>query len=222
MPAHSTHEIELKRRLVGLDAADRLIEVLGPVASDVEQVNHVFDTPDRSLHRARHSLRLREEAGRFILTAKGPSRGVSGSVSTRTEAESEIEPDVARRLLAAQGDPLTELRRRVTEADFDALWAGLEKARAGQPLGELGQFHNRRRTVQVAVSPGLRLSVEVDRTRFPNGRVDDEVEIELASAERAGEVEAWLEERAAVAGVETQPSTAKFGRFYAALEERAP
>src|SRR6188508_1836780 len=111
MSAPSTREIELKRRLVGPDAADRLLGVLGPVASDVEQVNHVFDTSARGLHRARHSLRLREEAGRFILTAKGPSRSVSGSVSSRPEAESAVEPELARRLLAGQGDILAELRR---------------------------------------------------------------------------------------------------------------
>jgi hypothetical protein len=219
MPAHSSNEIELKRRLAGADAADRLLAVLGPVASDVQQVNHVFDTPDRGLHRARHTLRLREEAGRFILTAKGPSRGVGVSVSVRSEAESEIEPDVARRLLAGEGDPLAELRQRVTDAAFDGLWEGIEQARSGQPLGELGQFLNRRRTVQVVVSPALRLSVEVDRTHFPNGRVDDEVEIELPRPELAAEVEAWLAERASAAGIETQPSTAKFGRFYASLEE---
>jgi hypothetical protein len=231
MSAHSSNEIELKRRLAGSDAADRLIAVLGPVASDVQQVNHVFDTPDRGLHRARHSLRLREEmrlreevrlpeeAGRFILTAKGPSRGVSGSVSARSEAEAEIEPDVARRLLAGQGDPLTELRQRATDTAFRGLWEGIEQARAGQPLGELGQFRNRRRTVPVAVSPDLHLSVEVDRTHFPNGRIDDEVEIELPRPELAAEVEAWLAERASAAGVETEPSTAKFGRFYASLEE---
>jgi hypothetical protein len=219
MSAHSSHEIELKRRLSGSDAADRLLAVLGPVASDVQQVNHVFDTADWGLHRARHSLRLREEAGRFILTAKGPSRGVSGSVSVRSEAESEIEPDVARRLLAAQGDPLAELRQRATDAAFRGLWEGIEQARAGEPLGELGQFRNRRRTVPVVVAPGLHLSVEVDRTHFPNGRIDDEVEIELPRPELAAEVEAWLAERASAAGIDTEPSTAKFGRFYAALEE---
>lgn len=219
MSLHSSQEIELKRRLVGPDAAERLLALLGPVASDVEQVNHVFDTADQALHRARHSLRLREEPGRFILTAKGPSRGVGGSVSTRAEAEAEIEPELARRLLAGQGDPLGELRRRVTDAAFESLWAGLEQARASQPLGKLGQFQNRRRAVQVAISPELRLTVEVDRTRFPNGRVDDEVEIELPRPELAGEVETWLTERAAAAGVETERSTAKFGRFYAALND---
>lgn len=225
MSAHSSNEIELKRRLAGPDAAERLLAVLGPVASDVEQVNHVFDTPERGLHRARHTLRLREEvrlreeAVRFILTAKGPSRGVSVSVSVRSEAESEIEPDVARRLLAGEGDPLAELRQRATDAAFDGLWEGIEQARSGQPLRELGQFRNRRRTVRVVVSPALRFSVEVDRTHFPNGRIDDEVEIELGRPELAAEVEAWLAERASAAGIETQPSTSKFGRFYAALEE---
>jgi uncharacterized protein YjbK len=221
MSAHSTQEIELKRRLTGPDAAARLLGVLGPVAADVEQVNHVFDTPDRSLHRTRHTLRLREQEGRFILTAKGPSRGVSGSVGTRTEAESEIERDVARHLLAGQGDPLAELRRRLTDAAFDELWEGIDQARSGQPLRELGQFHNRRRSVRVQIAPDLSLCVEVDQTRFPNGRVDEEVEIELSRPELAGEVEAWLAERAAAAGVETASSTAKFARFYAALEERA-
>jgi uncharacterized protein YjbK len=215
----ATREIELKRRLVGPAAAERLLAVLGPIASDVEQVNHVFDTPDRRLRGARHSLRLREEAGRFILTAKGPDRGVSDSVSARTEAEAELEPEVARRLLAGQGDPLAELRQRATDPAFDALWEGIERARDGQALSELGHFHNRRRSVKVTLSPALQLCLEVDRTRFPDGRVDDEVEIELSQPELAGEVEAWLEQRAAAAGVETQASTAKFARFYAALGE---
>src|SRR5690349_8539111 len=127
-PSAATSEIELKRRLVGPDAAERLLAQLGPVASDVEQVNHVFDTPDRRLHRARHSVRLREEAGRFILTAKGPSRGVSGSVTTRAEAEAEIDPVLARRILGKPDDALAELRRRATDAAFDALWAGIEQA----------------------------------------------------------------------------------------------
>lgn len=215
----ATREIELKRRLVGHDAAERLLAVLGTVASDVEQVNHVFDTPDRGLNRAHYTLRLREEAGRFILTAKGPSRGVSGSVSTRTEAEAEIERSVAEGVLAGQRDPLAELRRRATDAAFEPLWNGLEQARASNRLTELGEFRNRRRSVHVAISPELRVLVEVDRTRFPSGRVDDEVEIELPRPELAADVEAWLEERAAAAGVETQASTAKFGRFYAALGE---
>jgi len=72
-----TQEIELKRRLVGPDAAERLLGALDTVVSDVEQVNHVFDTSDRRLKKARYAFRVREEDGRFILTAKGPSRGMT-------------------------------------------------------------------------------------------------------------------------------------------------
>jgi len=212
-------EIELKRRLIGPDAAERLLRVLGPVASDVEQVNHVFDTPERHLHRARHSFRLREQGASFILTAKGPSQGVSASVSSRTEAEAEIGADVARRILAGQHDALGELRRHATDDAFEPLWMGLGRALSGQSLEEVGLFHNRRRTVQVVVSTELSLNVEVDATRFPNGRFEDEVEIELSRPELASDVETWLEERAAAAGVETQPSTSKLARFYASLDE---
>lgn len=214
----ANQEIELKRRLIGADAAERLLQVLGPVASDVEQVNHVFDTPDQRLRQARYSFRLREQGASFILTAKGPTRDVSASVGSRTEAEAEIDEGVARRLLAGEGDALGELRRRATAAAFEALWEGIERARSGRPLEEVGLFHNRRRTVRVAVTPALSVNVEVDATRFPNGKVEEEVEIEIAGPELASEVEAWLEERAAAAGVETQPSTSKLARFYAVLD----
>jgi hypothetical protein len=178
----------------------------------------VFDTPDRGLRQARHSLRLREEAGRFILTAKGPSLGVSGNVSARPEAEAEVEPEVAQRILAGQGDVMSELRRRATDPAYAALWEGIERAHAGQPLGEVAFFHNRRRAVDVTIG-GVPLRVEVDHTSFPNGDADDEVEIEIPRPELAPAVEAWLEERAAAASVQTAKSTTKLARFYAALGE---
>lgn len=217
MASASNQEIELKRLLVGPSAAERLLQALGPVASDVEQVNHVFDTPAHALSRARHSLRLREEGLCFLLTAKGPS-AAGGSVSTRAEAEAEIDRALAAQLLAGQGDALGELRQRAVDPAFEPLWAGIERARAGQPLALIGSFQNRRRRVPVELPSGLALCVEVDRTQLPNGRVDDEVEIELPRADLAAEVEAWLEARAASAGLALAPSTAKFARFYAALE----
>ena len=163
---------------------------------------------------------LREEAGRFILTAKGPSRGVSGSVSTRTEAEADVDAEVARSILAGRNDGVAILRRLSDDAAFDALWEGVEQARAGQALVEVGHFQNRRRRVAVTLPPGLALLVEVDQTRFPDGRVDDEVEIEIPRPELAAAVEAWLEERAAAAGIETAASSSKLSRFYAALGVR--
>jgi uncharacterized protein YjbK len=220
MPSHSHQEIELKRLLVGDGAADRLVKALGPVAADLTQTNHFFDTSDGRLRRKRHSVRLRDEDGRFFLTAKAPSRGVGGSVSARTEAEAEVEVETAQQILAGTLDPAATLRQRVTDPAFAELWEGLDAAREGRPLQHVGQFQNRRRVVAVVVPPELALRVEVDQTRFPNGRVDEEAEIEIPDAGLAQAVETWLEQQAARAGIETKPSSSKLGRFYAALEEQ--
>ena len=218
MPTPTHQEIELKRLLVGDGAADRLVAALGPVAADVTQTNHFFDTSDGRLRQKRFSVRLRDEDGRFILTAKAPSRGVAGSVTSRTEAEAEVEASMAQQILAGTLDPATTLRQRATDPAFAELWQGLEAARAEQPLQHVGQFQNRRRVVAVVVPPALALRVEVDQTYFPDGRVDEEAEIEIPDAELAGTVEAWLEQRAIEAGIQTRGSSSKLGRFYAALE----
>jgi hypothetical protein len=220
MPSDTHQEIELKRLLVGEGAADRLVATLGPVTADVTQTNHFFDTSDGRLRQQRFSVRLREEDGRFILTAKAPSRGVGGSVSARTEAEAEVETPAAQQILEGTLDPAATLRQRATDPAFSELWQGLEAARAGQPLHRVGQFQNRRRIVAVVLPPALALRVEVDQTQFPDGRVDEEAEIEIPDAELASTVEAWLEQRAIEAGIETRGSSSKLGRFHAALEEQ--
>lgn len=212
-------EIELKRLLIGVGAADKLVSVLGHVASDLEQINHVFDTPDLRLRQSRYSLRLREQGGAFILTAKGPSRELSSNVNTRTEAEAAVDKPVADLVLAGHRDPISALRERATDAAFIDLWQGLERARAGEPLREVGSFENRRRTVTVVVSPDIELHVEIDQTRFPNGDVDEEVEIELPSPELVATVESWLASVTAAAGIDTKPSSPKLARFYAARGE---
>lgn len=219
--AFAPQEIELKRLLIGAGAAEKLLGVLGPPRTDHEQVNHVFDTPEQGLRKSRHSLRLREENGTFSLTAKGPSRQLSGDVRTRTEAEATIEPERARQLLRGQLDPLVELRARATDPAFAELWRELSAAIGGAPVRQVGQFSNRRRTVAVTVPAGIALCIEVDQTRFPDGRVDEEVEIELDRAELCASVEAWLAATAAAAGIETQTSSAKLARFYAAIESTA-
>lgn len=218
MASRASHdEIELKRLLLGADAADKLVAVLGRVAALKRQVNHVFDTEDRRLNQRRYSVRLRLEDGRPIVTAKGPSRAVGAHTIARTEAEAELESAVADEILTGRGDPVARLRERATDRAYDELWRGLDQARDGRSLREVGHFENQRRTVAVVLPSGLALTVEVDRTRFPDGRVDDEIEIEVPSDDVVPEVEAWLDERAAVAGVVIGPSRSKVGRFYAAL-----
>ncbi|MGH7788547.1 MAG: CYTH domain-containing protein [Candidatus Binatia bacterium] len=218
MGSRASHdEIELKRRLIGAGAADKLVAVLGPVAVLKRQINHVFDTEDRRLNQQRYSVRLRLEDGTPVVTAKGPSRGVGAHTSSRTEAEAEIESTLADEILAGRGDPVAGLRERETDRAYDELWRGLDQARDGRPLRAVGHFENQRRTVPVVLPSGLALTVEVDRTRFPDGRVDDEIEIEVPSDDVVSEVEAWLDERAAAAGVTIGPSRSKVGRFFAAL-----
>lgn len=212
-------EVELKRLLVGDSAAEKLIGLLGAVAADKRQLNHVFDTADGRLRRQRYSVRLRFEDGCPILTAKGPGRRVSGDTAVRDEAEATIDERLARDILAGARDPVQVLRQRVPAGAFEPLWRGLAEARGGLPLETMGAFENRRRVVPVRLPSGVALEVEIDRTRFPDGHEDDEVEIELPSHELAAEVEDWLAARASEAGVATAPATPKVARFYARRSE---
>jgi uncharacterized protein YjbK len=213
----SPKEIELKRLLIGDGAADKLIAALGPVASEHRQVNHVFDTVDHGLSRERYAVRLRFEDERPILTIKGPSRAIGAHTSARAEAEAQIETLTANAILEGRRDAVAVLGERVSASTFCELFAGIERARAGQPLHRLGSFENLRRRVYVRVGPDLPLTVEIDRTEFAHGRVDDEIEIELPREELASTVEAWLEQRAVAAGVHLRSSTAKIARFYQTL-----
>ena len=218
MPGTAHQEIELKRLLVGPGAADRLLAALGPVQGEEKhQINHVFDTNDRRLQQHRYAVRLRLENGTPFLTVKGPSRSVGADTGTRAEAEAKIDRQVAGEVLAGRTDPVTALRGLAPDPAYAELWRGVEQARAGQPLHEIGHFENLRRTVAVRLPSGLALEVEVDRTRFSDGRIDEEVEIEVVGEDVVPEVEAWLAQVAAAAGVTTAPSTPKVARFYASL-----
>ncbi|MEO8178600.1 MAG: CYTH domain-containing protein [Deltaproteobacteria bacterium] len=213
----SSAELELKRLLLGEDAAARLLAVLGAPRAVKHQVNHIFDTPERHLSQGRHSLRLRFENGQAVLTAKGPSRRVGAAASLRTEAEANIEAQVAADILAGRRDPLAALKEHEQNPDYAELWRGIDLALAGRPLQQMGHFENQRRCVPVTLPSGLRLEVELDRTVLPGGRVEVEVEIELPEEGSVAEVESWFEELASAAGVKTTSSTPKIARFYAAL-----
>ncbi len=218
MISDGRREVELKRLLVGPKAGDRLIAALGAgVREEKTQRNHFFDRSDRRLGRARYSVRLRFEDHRAILGAKGPSRPVGVSTASRDEAESDLESFEAEALVQGGIDPITTLRQRVLDPAFAGLWRGLEAAREGRALRNWGAFENVRRLVPVALPRGQPLLVEVDRTLFPGGRIDEEVEIELPREELSGEAEAWLEARARAAGIETRVSTPKVARFFASL-----
>jgi uncharacterized protein YjbK len=217
--ASGPNEIELKRILRGEEAAERLISAMGlPVRSESRQVNHIFDTDDRRLDRARYAMRLRTEGSRAFLTAKGPSRNVTSDTATKIEAETRIEPGEVTAVLSGASDPLTMLQKRATNPAFDELWRGIEKVKGNRALRSWGHFENLRRSVSVILPGGDPIEVEIDHTQFPNGRVDNEVEIELRDESEVDRVEAWLEEKARAAGISLGHSTPKVARFFESLE----
>jgi uncharacterized protein YjbK len=214
------HEVELKRRLVGPGAADKLIAALGaPVREDKRQRNHIFDTDDGRLHRSRFALRLRVEEGAVFLTAKGPGRSVGASTGSKLEAETRIESALAEAILAGERDVLAELRDRVRDPAYESLWRGMDAALAGTAVRSRGSFENRRRTIPVDLPGGLQVDVEVDQTRFSRERADEEVEIELPDEQAVAVAEAWLERLTRDAGIATAPSSPKIARFYEARAE---
>jgi uncharacterized protein YjbK len=213
------HEVEIKRLLPDDDAAERFVAALGaPVRAEKRQVNNIFDTDDGHLARSRYTLRLRTEGANALLTAKGPGRAVSATTASRTEAEIAVEPDLVDDLLAGVVEPLCLLRGREPDEAYAELWHGLDEARACRVLSAVGRFENLRRVIDVTLASGLRLTVELDRTEFPGGRTDNEIEIEVADETLVDEVEEWLEGLTREAGIETAPSSPKLARFLEARE----
>jgi uncharacterized protein YjbK len=213
MRAH--HEIELKRLLVGRNAAAKFLDALGGrVERETRQVNHLFDTKDGALSRARLALRLRTEDGTAFLTAKGPTRHVGRDTGSKLEAETQIDRRLARGILAGRADPLATLRRRLGAA-YATLWRAFERACAGRRVRPIGRFENCRRRVRATLPSRRRITVEIDHTRFPGGRVDHELEIELPDAAAASEVERWVRANMREAGIRAKKATPKVARFYA-------
>jgi uncharacterized protein YjbK len=213
------NEVEIKRLLADDDAAERFVAALGaPVRAEKRQVNAIFDTQDGRLAGASYMLRLRTEDASAFLTAKGPARTVSATTASRMEAETAIAPDLVDDLLAGEVEPLCLLRAHVTDETYAELWRGLDEARACRVLRCAGRFENLRRVVDVTLPSGLALTVEVDRTEFPNDRTDNEIEIEVADETVVDEVEQWLEGLTREAGIETAPSSPKLTRFFEARD----
>lgn len=218
MTSHGPIEIELKRLLPGLAEANRLLDALGRDGESKRQVNHFFDTDDERLAQARWALRLREEDGTFQLTVKGPAENVGEDTARRIEIERIVSSDDAASILEGAIDPLLVLRAQLDPSERTHL-SEVEAVRGDKTLVPTGHFENVRRTRRARLPSGHAIVVEIDATTFPNGRVDYEVEIELASEVLARDAEAWLDRLTAELGIETRPATTKLARFRAAQRE---
>lgn len=221
-------EIELKFQLASQSELNAFTRALGgSVGDSVAQVNHFFDTPTLALNRAKHTLRLREEAEREpLLTAKGPERhSADGLLSEKDEVEERIARSLADSLLRSEASALDALH--AIAGVEHPLCVELRRLRGDETLARVGFFTNTRTPVEAPLTVLGRartLLFELDHTTFPDGTASYEFEVELgedwSEAERQGAIDAIraiLRENGMVPG--TTASKAK--RFFAALGKAA-
>ena len=221
-------ETEIKLGLPDESAWRWVRERIAPVRV-VRQTNHYFDTADRALSAARIGVRLRVADGRLRLTVKGAAEGAEDAVLTR-RAELERDrplddlPTSLNHGLVLDED-LAHWRRSM--ADTTALNRFLDRltgAISADPLRTIGAFDNERSigSLRLVDATGeITIAVELDRTRFPGGRVDFELEVETSSEDggrlertRAA-LEDWLERDG---GIQAFARESKLARFEATLE----
>lgn len=226
MTSSTGTEIELKLRVPDGEALRGILRMAGgEAAAPVRQVNHFFDSASRALRHHSFGLRLRDEEGRFFLTAKGPSdKGASGALSRRREEEIEVTPEQGAAILDGADNPLDVLERETSTKDAAAFCMMLRHALADEPLAYIGAFVNIRTRVTTSLPSRkgpLDVVLELDQTAFPHGHIHFEVEMELSADVDEGVAESALRDLLHLAGVEGFPSRGKASRFFAALDGHA-
>jgi uncharacterized protein YjbK len=196
------------------------------IGAPLTQNNHFFDTAEGLLRRARYALRLRLEPGRARLTAKGPAQQGAGEtdLAVRPEEEIELGPEQANAILRGGLSPLAAFAERAGTRLLRSI-SGLIGERQLLPIGS---FLNHRRLLgPVPLSCGsgqIPAIFELDRTEFPGGRVDCEIEVEVEHEASPACREA-LHALLAGAGVPWRPSRSKVERMFEAAggaDELAP
>jgi len=213
------HEVEIKLRVPDGAALAAVEAAAGGVARGVvRQVNHLFDTADLDLQEARSMLRLRDEDGRFSVTAKAPETAeCDGLLTRRREAEVEVDAALAERIRAGDLSPLEPLRADPGCGDVVAL---LVEHGRGKPLRLVGRFETVRRRRAAALDCGgtdVDLVLELDTVTFPGGVVHHEVEVEVPGGVDAVAVKEAVDELFARAGVRPWSTSSKAARFFRAL-----
>jgi len=235
----SWREIELKLALPDEDAwhwvRERLTE-----PRVTPQSNHFFDSPGAPLQAAKIGVRLRREDERRLLTVKSDGQSeTEGGLSRRIELESVLPREAFDEALA-DGlllDPWIENWRAELaasaddSAELEAFLTRLEHL-TPEPLQRFGGFDNERTIgilrIDLADGP-QRIEVELDRTHFPGGRIDFELEVEFPTEgpKETGhealpkEVQRALIDRLGEGGIHPFAAASKLARFQAILEIEA-
>jgi inorganic triphosphatase YgiF len=212
-------ESEIKL-LLGDEDARALRGRLGDPSRVLRQVSHFYDTAEDHLARAGVSLRVREEsvaasheggaapgpgAGRVLLTVKEAGLR-AGALMVRPEVESEV--------ARSDWEDVRLRRKRFAELDLapvgrlKELLGGLD----GLDLAPLGRIENRREVYNLRAEE-MTFEVLLDRTLYPDGCVEFELESELAQA-AAGEGARVLRRLFEELGIDWRPAdVGKYVRF---------
>jgi len=227
-------ETELK---IGLpdERAWRWVESRLSLAGIAAQDNYFFDTRDRSLRAAHIGLRIRREGDIVRLTAKGPSASTTDlSITRRVELErASSEPELAAALTAGVDLTSTVASWRATAPEDPKGSAAVAEflntlEAAGPRFHSTGEFQNERRTGRLDLineQGPCPITIELDRTRYPGGREDFEIEVEAAAGEEADlprirdALLTWLEGEGRI---QTFNAESKLARLEAILETREP
>lgn len=197
-------ERELKLRLTEHEWT-LLRQELGTPLCTHQQTNTYFDTSQHDLrHRLAIMVRIRSEDSAYELTVKDRIHGEqSGQLETRERTEP-LRSELATAIL--------ERSTVLTEADVE-LAKHLRK-QIGAELKPVGQVKNTREAFVL----GQGYIAELDRTEFPGGRVDYEVEIELRNDSHTyvGARNA-LQLHTSIQCSALPPSRSKYARFLSCL-----
>jgi uncharacterized protein YjbK len=220
-------ETEIKLGLPDAHAWQRIRDQLG-AGKVLHQANHFLDVPSQSFRQARIGIRLRAEENARLVTAKGHSDGPVTSVSRRIELESPVALDEFDRALRSGLELrpwiLSWRKRFGSSPEAHTFIERLESLSSEGCLSSFGHFNNRREIFPLVLATPegpLRLELELDRTEFPGGRVDYEVEVERTE-ERDGSMKRthraliqWFEE---TLEIQTFSVEGKLSRFNAILD----
>lgn len=165
-------ESEIKLDLQSEENYRRLIEHFAEAKTEDKLENYFFDTDDRALSKSGWALRVRRESGGVKITAKGPPRKASAGLIVRPEIETSLPNDNIAGLIDG-GLKIPQIPAKIADH--------LDKLIAGKTLSLIMFFTTWRTTVRHRTDD-LELRFEIDRTVFPDGTADLELEVELADA----------------------------------------
>jgi uncharacterized protein YjbK len=217
-----SQEIEFKFGVEDESALDRFARVLGldhTAFPARRQRNTFFDSADGRLRYRGLALRLRVEEDRAMMTIKG--KGVARSedrvLLERFEAETAIDLPAAEAILDGSRSPLTFLEASADDRSVRQGLESIQRALQGRELVCLGSFENRRTSLPaVSLEVGgarVPLVFELDRTLFPGGRLECEIEAEIQPGVDAAPLMKHLLQLLERAEIHWSPTRSKFARF---------